>query len=220
MSLNLVIFDVDGLLLDTERVWQEVWIDVAQHYAPDIAGNSLFMKVVGYSGDSVRQILYKELQGHCTPDEFLETARKIGLERLRKQLRVKPGVYDILSFLKKNKIRVAVATSTSRELTEERLKCVGLYSDFDYVCCGDDVCNKKPSPDIYLDVLKKTGTNSKDALVFEDSKAGITAAYRADIPCILIPDLIEPDREQIKMAKQVLSSLNEAIPVIEQMMKE
>lgn len=220
MSLSLVIFDVDGLLLDTERVWQEVWIDVAKEYSPDIAGKSLFKKVVGYSGESVGQILHQELQGHCTPEEFLETAREIGLERLRKELRVKPGVYEILSFLKKNKIRMAVATSTSRLLTEERLKRVGLYSNFDCICCGDDICNKKPSPDIYLEVLKKTGTNNKDALVFEDSKVGITAACRADIPCILIPDLIDPDQEQIKMAKQVLPSLNDAIPFIEQMMKE
>lgn len=106
MSLDLVIFDVDGLILDTERVWQEVWRDVARDYALADVGASLFMKVVGYSGDTVREILHKELQGHCTPDEFLQTARKEGLERLKTQLKVKPGVYDILSFLKQKRSRL------------------------------------------------------------------------------------------------------------------
>ena len=153
MSLDLVIFDVDGLMLDTERIWQEVWRDVARDYALEDVGASLFMKVVGYSGDTVREILHKELQGHCTPDEFLQTARKEGLERLKTQLKVKPGVYDTLSFLKQKKIKTAVATSTSRLLTEERLKRVGLYNEFSCICCGDEVRSKKPSPDIYLEVL-------------------------------------------------------------------
>ena len=64
MSLDLVIFDVDGLMLDTERIWQEVWRDVARDYVLEDVGASLFMKVVGYSGDTVREILQKELQGH------------------------------------------------------------------------------------------------------------------------------------------------------------
>ena len=220
MSLDLVIFDVDGLMLDTERIWQEVWRDVARDYALEDVGASLFMKVVGYSGDTVREILQKELQGHCTPDEFLQTARKEGLERLKTQLKVKPGVYDILSFLKQKKIKTAVATSTSRLLTEERLKRVGLYDEFSCICCGDEVRNRKPSPDIYLEVLRKTGINNQRALVFEDSKVGITAAYRANIPCIMVPDLKEPEPEQIKMVKQVLPSLKLAVPVIEKMIKQ
>ena len=219
MSLDLVIFDVDGLMLDTERIWQEVWRDVARDYVLEDVGASLFMKVVGYSGDTVREILQKELQGHCTPDEFLQTARKEGLERLKTQLKVKPGVYDILSFLKQKKIKTAVATSTSRLLTEERLKRVGLYDEFSCICCGDEVRNKKPSPDIYLEVLRKTGINNQRALVFEDSKVGITAAYRANIPCIMVPDLKEPEPEQIKMVKQVLPSLKLAVPIIEKMIE-
>ena len=220
MSLDLVIFDVDGLMLDTERVWQEVWRDVAREYALADVGTSLFMKVVGYSGDTVKEILHKELQGHCTPDEFLQTARKEGLERLKTQLKVKPGVYDTLSFLKQKKIKTAVATSTSRLLTEERLKRVGLYNEFNCICCGDEVKNKKPSPDIYLEVLRKTGINNQRALVFEDSKVGITAAYRANIPCIMVPDLKEPEPELIKMFKQVLPSLKLAVPIIEKMIEQ
>jgi len=219
MPLELVIFDVDGLILDTERVWQEVWSDVAKAYSLDDIGNSLFMKVVGHSGDTVKEILERDLQGHCTPDEFLETARAEGLKRLKTQLRVQPGVYEVISYLTKKKIPMAVATSTSRSLTEERLKKVNLYHKFNYICCGDEVSNKKPSPDIYLKVLRKMDVKNQDALVFEDSKVGVTAAYRAHIPCIMVPDLETAEPDQVKMTKQILPNLKQAIHVLEKMIE-
>lgn len=91
MSLDLVIFDVDGLMLDTERVWQEVWRDVARDYALEDVGASLFMKVVGYSGDVVREILHKELQGHCTPDEFFTDSTKRGVGKTKNAVKCQAG---------------------------------------------------------------------------------------------------------------------------------
>lgn len=218
MSLKLVIFDVDGLLLDTERVWQEVWRDIADSYSLGNIGNSIFMKVVGLSGPIVHQILEDDLNGLCSSEEFLEKSRKEGLRRLETQLEVKSGAIDLLEFLKSHDIPCAVATSTSRDLTNERLKRVGLYDYFQYICCGDEIEHKKPSPDIYLKILNKMNIEAENALVFEDSPIGIEAAIKANIPCVMVPDLIEPKESQKNKVLKIIKSLEFARPIIKNIM--
>ena len=134
MSLELVIFDVDGLLLNTERVWQDVWCDVAESYGISEWTQESFLHVVGRTGIAVREFLNTVLQGKCSTEEFLGTARQTGLKRLESQLEVKTGVYEILDYIKMTGIRCAVATSTSRVLTEERLRKLHLIQYFDYIC--------------------------------------------------------------------------------------
>ena len=96
----------------------------------------------------------------------------------------------MLDYLEQHHIKMAVATTTRRELTEQRLKKIGVYDRFDYVLCGDEVTKRKPDPEIYLSVLKKMDTDARNALVLEDSGVGVEAAYRAGIDCIQVPDLI------------------------------
>lgn len=100
MSLELVIFDVDGLLLNTERVWQNVWCDVAESYGISEWTQESFLHVVGRTGIAVREFLNTVLQGKCSTEEFLGTARQTGLKRLESQLEVKTGVYEILDYIK------------------------------------------------------------------------------------------------------------------------
>lgn len=107
-------------------------------------------------------------------------------------------------------IKKAVATTTRRELTEERLKRVGVYDRFDYVLCGDEVINRKPDPEIYLSVLKKMDTDARNALVLEDSVVGVEAAYRAGIDCIQVPDIIAPTDVQKKQTVYTAKDLMEA----------
>ena len=107
-------------------------------------------------------------------------------------------------------IKKAVATTTRRELTEERLKRVGVYDRFDYVLCGDEVTNRKPDPEIYLSVLKRMDTDAGNALVLEDSVVGVEAAYRAGIDCIQVPDIIAPTDVQKKQTIYTAKDLIEA----------
>lgn len=220
MSLQLVIFDVDGLLLDTERVWQEVWRDVAEAYHVEELGEELFRRVIGISGRRVRELLAESLKGCCDPEEFLERARGEGLRRLETQLRVKPGVFDILSYVRQRGISCAVATSTCRELTEERLRRMGLYDRFDYICCGDEVERGKPFPDIYLNTLQKMNVRPERALVFEDSWAGVEAAYRAGIPCVMVPDLLPATERERQRVKRIIPSLKQGYGIIDEMICE
>ena len=111
---------------------------------------------------------------------------------------------ELLNCIKKAGLPCAVATATSRSLTEERLTRLQLIQYFDYICCGDEVVERKPSPEAYLKVLAKMNTAPEDALVFEDSKVGVQAAWNARIPVII----------------KIIASLSEAVPIIEELSKD
>lgn len=151
-------------------------------------------------------------------DKLLNEWRQIGLSSLEKEVPVKPGLYEMLNFLEQHHIKTAVATTTRRELTEERLKRVGVYDRFDYVLCGDEVINRKPDPEIYLSVLKEMDTDARNALVLEDSVVGVEAAYRAGIDCIQVPDIIAPTDVQKKQTIYTAKDLMEARDYIEKNM--
>ncbi|MFR3430005.1 MAG: HAD family hydrolase [Holdemanella porci] len=111
MSLELCHFDVDGLLLNTERVWQDVWCDVAESYGISEWTQESFLHVVGRTGIAVREFAqYCFTRKMLSQEEFLDTARQTGLKRLESQLEVKTGVYEILDYIKMTGIRCAVTT--------------------------------------------------------------------------------------------------------------
>ena len=144
MSLKLVIFDVDGLLLDTERVWQDVWYDTARDFGIDDWKREDFLNVVGRSGQPVYDYMEELFRGRCSTEEFMKVARQHGVERLERELTAKPGAVELLNCIKKAGLPCAVATATSRSLTEERLTRLQLIQYFDYICCGDEVVERKP----------------------------------------------------------------------------
>ena len=142
MSLKLVIFDVDGLLLDTERVWQDVWYDTARDFGIDDWKREDFLNVVGRSGQPVYDYMEELFRGRCSTEEFMKVARQHGVERLERELTAKPGAVELLNCIKKAGLPCAVATATSRSLTEERLTRLQLIQYFDYICCGDEVVER------------------------------------------------------------------------------
>ena len=143
-------------------------------------------------------------------DKLLKEWRQIGLSSLEKEVPVKPGLYEMLDFLEQHHIKMAVATTTRRDLTEQRLKKIGVYDRFDYVLCGDEVTKRKPDPEIYLSVLKKMNTKAENTIVLEDSSVGVEAAYRAGIDCIQVPDIIAPTDLQKKQTVYTAKDLIEA----------
>lgn len=209
MSLELVIFDVDGLLLDTERIWQSVWRDTAKAFHLDDLADELFFQVLGRSGREVEQILIDCLQSRCDENEFLKVARRTGLKRLEQDLTIKPGGKELLDALSNWNIKTAVATSTDRSLTIQRLKQTGIYEQFSYICCGDEVSKRKPDPEIYLRVLTEMNVSPHQALILEDSYVGVEAADRAHIPCIMVPDLMMPTKREYQITKAIAKDLFE-----------
>lgn len=215
--LELVVFDVDGLMLDTESVWKEAFDQAGDKYGIQNMGSTLFPKLIGKSGRDEKEVLDQYLSQDIQ-ELVIKEWERIGYGMLEKEVPVKPGLYEILDFLDAHHIKKAVATTTRRELTEERLRKIGVYDRFDYVLCGDEVINRKPDPEIYLSVLKKMHTKAENALVLEDSGVGVEAAYRAGIDCIQVPDIIAPTDVQKKQTIYTAKDLMEARDYIEKNM--
>lgn len=210
MLLQLVIFDVDGLLLDTEQVWKQAWRKTADSFGLLNVRDEEFHRLIGKTGQASMDEAREILNGACRAEDFMERMRAFGSKMLEEDLRLKPGARELLEKLQEKEISCAVATATSRELTEKRLGRMGILSFFSYVCCGDEVRRGKPFPDIYLNVLEQMKCPADRAVVLEDSPVGVEAAFRAGIPCVMVPDMILPGEAEKERAKWILPSLFEA----------
>ena len=213
--LELVVFDVDGLMIDTESVWKNAFDKAGDKYGIPNLGDTLFPSLIGKRLEDEQELLDRLLPSDIQ-DPLINEWRQIGLGSLEREVPVKPGLYEMLDYLEQHHIKMAVATTTRRELTEQRLKKIGVYNRFDYVLCGDEVTKRKPDPEIYLSVLKKMNTKAENAIVLEDSRVGVEAAYRAGIDCIQVPDLIAPTEVQEKQTICIVKDLMEARDYIQE----
>ena len=215
--LELVVFDVDGLMIDTESVWKNAFDKAGDKYGIPNLGDTLFPSLIGKRLEDEQELLDRLLPSDIQ-NSLINEWRQIGLGSLEREVPVKPGLYEMLDYLEQHHIKMAVATTTRRELTEQRLKKIGVYNRFDYVLCGDEVTKRKPDPEIYLSVLHKMNTKAENALVLEDSVVGVEAAYRAGIECIQVPDIIAPTNVQKKQTIYTAKDLMEARDYIEENM--
>lgn len=207
--LELVVFDVDGLMIDTESVWKNAFDKAGDKYGIPNLGDTLFPSLIGKRLEDEQELLDRLLPSDIQ-NQLINEWRQIGLGSLEREVPVKPGLYEMLDYLEQHHIKMAVATTTRRELTEQRLKKIGVYDRFEYVLCGDEVTKRKPDPEIYLSVLHKMNTKAENAIVLEDSGVGVEAAYRAGIDCIQVPDLIAPTEVQEKQTICIVKDLMEA----------
>lgn len=215
-QIKLVIFDVDGLMLDTERVWQTAWQITGEEYGLAHRGTTLFHKVVGRNGKEVEQIIERELSGRCDPLQFLNDARGKGQAMLKEGIQVKPGLYELLDTLDALHIKKAVATVTPREATKQRFLSLNLWDRFDSIVCGDQVTKRKPDPQIYLKVIEALQVEKTAALILEDSYVGVEAAYRAGIACIMVPDIIPASALQKQQTIAIAKNLFEVNALFDQ----
>ena len=214
MLPKLVIFDVDGTLLDTEARWKEAWGAIGNQYNAPELGMDLFYKLIGKSGKEELLFIENYLNERNLPISILSEATAYGLQLLNEHIDVKPGVFEFLNHLKSLKIPMGVATATNRDATIERLTRCGLIDYFDYILCGDQVTKRKPHPETYLKVLDYFNIDPKETLVLEDSLVGVEAAYRAGTACIMIPDLIAPTQKQSVQTIAIVKTMHEVIPMI------
>lgn len=214
MKLDLVVFDVDGTLLNTEARWQEAWATIGEKYGVPDLGVTLFLKCVGKSGKEEIEFIENFLEERNLPNTILKEANTYGLQLLNEHIDVKPGAIELLNHIKTLEIPMGVATATRRDWTIERLTRCGLIDYFDYILCGDEVTKRKPNPESYLKILQHFNVEANNALVLEDSLTGVEAAYRANIPCVMIPDLVPPTEVQVKQTIAIVETLHEVIDMI------
>lgn len=214
MSLTYtVIFDMDGVLLDTEAIYMEAWQELAKERglnADDI--RNMVLACTGTTADMTRTIMVERLGSVEAYENGLEFTREYFNKYINDNgIPVKKYVRTILDYLHDKKIKVGLASSTKEAVVRQQMRDTGLYDYFDVILGGDNVVNGKPSPDIFLDCAKKLNADPKDCFVIEDSFNGIRAAHAARMHPIMVPDLRRPDDEIKVIAEAILPDLNEVV---------
>lgn len=194
--VKAVIFDMDGVLIDTEKHYNAAWCEAAR-----MAGFENFQREHALMLRSCDARLASEMMKDIFGESFdyyaiREIRRILVAERLDKYgLEKKPGIDDILAFLHERKIKAAVATATPIELTLQHLEKIGVRDQFDKIVSAKQVPNGKPAPDVYLFACEQIGESPSDCIAVEDSPNGIKSAYAAGCKPVMVPDLTQPDEE-------------------------
>lgn len=204
-----MIFDMDGVIFDTENLCLACWQFVAAKY--DIDGiEEVFRQCVGVDASDSERLL-REWYGEDFPcDLFRRESSFLFHKKTReKGMPVKAGARELLSYLKVNGWRVGLASSTRRAVVREELEQAGLLGFFEVIVGGDMVKRGKPAPDIYLKACGEMKIRPDTAYAVEDSRNGLFSADDAGLRVLLVPDLIEPDAEMEKRAFQIFPDLTE-----------
>ena len=212
--LKAVIFDMDGLMLDSESCYLKAALKVAARYQYPIDEN-LLLKTIGLNPKDTAQFFIDNLGKDFPLNYFLNEVEKERYNALYLEpLPLKKGLKELLTYLESHNIKMAVATSTPLKRATIMLENTHLLSYFAFIQSGDDLINGKPHPDIYLNCLKILNIKAEKALVLEDSRNGLLAAVNANIPCILVPDLAIVEKDDRLKAFKVAKDLNEVINIV------
>ncbi len=210
-----IIFDMDGLMIDTEKLLSRFWQESARLHGfemthEDVLGiRSLAAK---YAEPKLRAKFGENFDYRSVRAKRIELMNAYILEN---GIEVKSGLVELLAFLKSRRYKIAVATATDLARTTMYLNKIGIFGDFDKIICGSMVENGKPQPDIYLKACEELSLEPCECVALEDSPNGILAAHRAGCKPIMIPDLSEPDEDTKKLLVARLDSLDEVIDFLE-----
>lgn len=193
--MRAVIFDMDGLMFDTERVFVEAWDYAGEKIGIGKAGY-MTLKTLGMSASMSRGLWIREF-GEKYDEKELRRHTKEFLTKYYAENRVpvKKGLYVLLDYLKTRGCKLAVASSSPGWEVESHLKDAAVFDDFQVIVYGDMVSKSKPEPEIYLKACELLGEQPRECLALEDSRSGILSACRAGCPTIMVPDLWQPDGE-------------------------
>ncbi len=210
-----VLFDMDGVVLDTEKLYARFWAEAAQAlgypmtYEQALGMRSLNSqagqeKLESYFGPGVSRALMRDKRVELM-DAYVDIH---GVEP-------KPGIYELLDFLQANGIPAAITTSSPQQRVEKYLKPLGLYFRFDKICTGYEVAHGKPAPDIYIYGAQSLGLRPEECLAIEDSPAGIESAFQAGCMAVLVPDLDGADEAMRQKLYAEADSLLDVIDLIQ-----
>ena len=208
--MKAVIFDMDGTLLDTEKIYQKYWNKAAKELGNDITPEQfLLFRSLGHS---YAVELAKELTGSASAYDEIRSYRKKLMDPVMEVMNIplKPYVTEALTLLKNSGITLAVATATKLDLTENYLKRAGLISFFDEIISARSVNKGKPAPDVYLYACEKIGAEPEETFAVEDAPNGVKSAYNAGCKVIMVPDMTEPEDELLKIISYKAGNLLEA----------
>ena len=207
-DFDAVVFDMDGLLLDTESIALEAFTQANKRAGLSL-DQSIFYRCVGTNHKTSGRILREALGSDELYQKLQQEWDTAYSEICDEGIPLMPGVLELLAFLKDINQRIAVATSSKIQGATKKLKKAGIYDAFEVIIGGDQVNEGKPAPDIYLLAAKALGVNPNYCLALEDSKNGTLSGLRAGMTVVQVPDLVQPDEELLQTGHIIVESLHE-----------
>ena len=211
-TIHGVLFDMDGVVLNTEKLYARFWAEAAHALGyPMTYEQALGMRSLNSAAGQAK------LESYFGPGVSRAEMRKKRVELMDAYVaqfgvEAKPGIHELLDYLKGQGIRTAIATSSPMERAKSYLDSLGLTAKFDCICSGHDVAQGKPAPDIYLKAAASIGVPPENCLAIEDAPAGIESAHRAGCWPVLVPDLDGSDEE---MRKTLYAEADSLLDIIE-----
>lgn len=206
-SFDHVIFDMDGLMLDTETVTHRFMQSVAASHDL-VLSDELFRSLIGRPWDVSKQLLI-QAWGQFDIAGFERDILQAERQALLQSVPLKKGLTSLLDTLDACGIAFAVATSSGLQQTEFKLQQAGIHHRFEIVVTGDQVRNGKPAPDIYLEAVSRLNASPERCVVLEDSYAGIRSAHAAGTQPIFVPDMLPPIGEIVALSRSVCEDLDQ-----------
>lgn len=214
-EIELFLFDMDGLLFDTETIYVEYGREVAKEMGYTIT-NEIIEKTTGLTDERAR-IIYKEELGQEFPyDEMMGTVKAHIFEKaLKGEVPLKSGAEEILEFLKSNNKQMVLATSSDLRMANALTEGKDVKKYFSHFITAEDVTHGKPDPEVFLKGAEKAGVSPEKTVVFEDSFNGVRAAHAAGTFPIMVPDKLKPTEEIVKLVYKRFDNLLEVLDYFE-----
>ncbi len=212
MKIEAVLFDMDGLIFDTESVWKDAFYKSNEKFGLNLSEEYRQKEMAGRQEVDIREMMKKQFP-NVDIDTYREYMRDLVFEEIKSSKKLlKTGFLEIVKALKESGIKIALATSSGLDRCDILFKNASIeYKTlFDAITTKEEVKKGKPNPEVFLKAAAKLGVNPKNCVVLEDSILGIKAAHNAGAIPVMVVDLIEPDDEIKKLTNNVVYSLFEA----------
>ena len=213
-KIKLAVFDMDGIVFDSERVYFEKWQQVCKKFGYEM-DEAIHKGLMGTNAITEREYLLNVYGGDCPAEKIREERVKMIYEHANTYgMPIKPGFFELMSALKQKNIPAVLATSSERKRAMLYLEKAGITDRFMQITCGDEAKKGKPSPEIFLLAAKKADIAPEDCAVFEDSENGIIAAHAANMLPVFVRDIFPASQNVKNLSGYVLESLSEAAEII------
>ena len=217
MNIKAVLFDMDGLMVDTESLATEAFIHSAKKQGYDMTKEETLL-VLGFTTKSIydfweNYFKNSDVSGKQLVDDHYKYIEDILFTTGPRKM---PYIEELLKYLKESNYKVAVASSSNMDHIINNMEKTGLKKYIDEFASGAEVENGKPAPDVFLLAAKRLGVKPEECLVLEDSKAGVIAGSSAGAKVIMIPDMFKPDEVCKEKAYRIVNNLGEVISILEE----
>lgn len=208
--ITAIVFDMDGVLFDTERLCRDCWYELAEEYGiPNMP--EVYALCIGVNAETTERIVYENYGKDFPYPEYCKRTTEMYNQYVKEHgVPVKDGVKETLAALAAAGLRLAVASSTRREKVLRHLESTGIAKYFEAVVGGDTVTHSKPHPEIFLKACEALGVAPEQTIAVEDSHNGIRAAHAAGMAPVMVPDLLPVTDEMRKLSAYVADDMNDA----------